>query len=643
MLIKRFLLFVLGLLILDNLFAQLCQGSLGDPVVHIDFGSGLNTGQALSSSITTYNYFSGNCPDDGYYTLANSANNCFNNTWHTISEDHTNGDNNGYMMLVNASFTAGDFYVQEVKGLCGGTTYEFAAWLINVLKPSSCGGNGIRPNISFNIETTTGQILQTYSTGNIDATIFPAWKQYGLFFSTPPATTSVIVRITNNAPGGCGNDLALDDITFRPCGPRLSININGVATDIKNLCTGDTATLHFKSTIVGGYINSFYQWQKSNDSIHWTDIPGATFASYTMPPIITPGKYFYRLAVAEGNNISISSCRIASAIVAINANPLPMPAATNNGPGCEGSTIMLNATGGVSYEWTGPGNFSSKVQSPVIINVSVNNSGKYYVKVTTEAGCINNDSNIVIIDLNPVADAGNTVTICEGAGTRLQGNSINATSFKWSPVKGLSDSLSLSPLATPAKTTTYILTLSNGVCKDSAFVLVNVLKKPFADAGPDMVIIGNQVATLDGQVAGSNFIYFWTPGLYISSDTALKPQVSPPYDANYTLHVISMDGCGEATDNVAVKYYEEIYIPTAFTPNNDGLNDHWNIPALHALTTAEVSVFNRYGQLIFYNRGNTKQWDGSFKNKPQPSGVYVYLIDLKNGLNKLHGTITLIR
>jgi len=642
MFIKRFLLIVLGLSILDNLFAQLCQGSLGDPVVNINFGSGANPGLALGSSITNYNYHSGICPNDGYYTIANFTDSCFSNTWHSVSEDHTTGDNNGYMMLVNASFTAGDFYVQEVNGLCGGTTYEFAAWMINVLKPTSCFSNGIRPNITFNIETTAGQVLQTYSTGNIDATGFPVWKQYGLFFNMPVGTSSVVVRITNNAPGGCGNDLALDDITFRACGPKLSIDVNGI-TGIKNVCTGDTATLNFRSATVSGYINTFYQWQKSIDNISWANIPGASGPVYTTPAIITPGKYFFRLAIADGNNITISSCRIVSDIVTINIESLPLPGASNNSPACEGSDLLLNASGGVNYFWTGPGNFTSNVQSPVITNVAANYSGMFSVKVTTQAGCINNDSTTVLINLNPVADAGDAVKICEGTGVQLQGSSINAMSYRWSPVKGLSDPLSLFPLATPAETTTYFLNVSNGVCKDSASVLVNVLKKPVANAGPDKVIIGTQVATLDGQVTGSNLSYFWTPAIYISSDTVLNPQVFPPFDTTYTLHVTSNDGCGEAIDNVAVKYYKEVYIPTAFTPNNDGLNDRWNIPALHALALAEVSIYNRYGQLIFYNKGYTKQWDGSFKGMPQPIGVYVYIIDLKNGLKKLHGTITLIR
>lgn len=600
MFIKRFLLLVLALFIIDNIFAQLCQGSLGDPVVNINFGTGPNTGPALSSSVTNYSYLSGVCPNDGFYTIANSTSNCFGNSWLTIPEDHTPGDNNGYMMLVNASFAAGDFYVQEVSGLCGGTTYEFAAWMINVIVPSSCNNNTIKPNITFNIETTAGQVLQTYSTGNIEASPSPLWKQYGLFFTTPASTSSVVVRITNNAPGGCGNDLALDDITFRPCGPKIAININGEA-DIKEVCTGDTASLNFSSLIVGGYINSFYQWQKSSDSVSWSDITGANAPVYSNAAIITPGKYYYRLAVAEGDNINISSCRIASDFVTVNVNALPVPAASNSGPACEDGTITLQSTGGTNV-WAGPGGFISTLAAPVIVNISQATVGTYYVKVTSPLGCVNIDSTTVIVNANPVADAGSEVDICRGDTIQLNGSTVDATSYTWSPASGLSDPTNISPLASPPQTTQYIFTVDNGVCKDSASVLINVLETPSANAGPDKVIVGNQTATLEGQVTGANLTYFWTPNVFISSDTALHPRVMPQADISYTLHVQSDIGCGSATDTVRVRYFKQIYIPNAFTPDDDGLNDRWNVPALAAFPLTHISVYNRYGQLVFLTK-----------------------------------------
>src|SRR6478672_2272869 len=222
--------------------AQLCTGSLGDPVIHITFGSGSNPGPPLRAAATFYSYFASDCPNDGSYTVRNSTSGCFGNTWHGVAEDHTPGDINGYFMLVNASFQPGDFYVDTVKGLCGSTTYEFSAWVLNVLKPTACSGNGIDPNLTFKIETTTGAPLAVYNTGNLSEDGSPTWKQYGVFFTTTSSGTEVIVRITNNAPGGCGNDLALDDITFRPCGPTVTAGLGATNDTSLSVCDGDTSS-----------------------------------------------------------------------------------------------------------------------------------------------------------------------------------------------------------------------------------------------------------------------------------------------------------------------------------------------------------------------------------------------------------------
>src|SRR5258708_5696288 len=115
---------------------QLCKGSLGDPVAKITFGSGGNPGPVLNAATTSYTYTATDCPPDGSYTVRNQTSGCFGDTWYTI-KDHT-GDPSGYFMLVNSSFQPSDFYVDTVRGLCTNTTYEFAAWVINILKPAAC-------------------------------------------------------------------------------------------------------------------------------------------------------------------------------------------------------------------------------------------------------------------------------------------------------------------------------------------------------------------------------------------------------------------------------------------------------------------------------------------------------------------------
>jgi gliding motility-associated-like protein len=124
---------------------------------------------------------------------------------------------------------------------------------------------------------------------------------------------------------------------------------------------------------------------------------------------------------------------------------------------------------------------------------------------------------------------------------------------------------------------------------------------------------------------------------------ALQPIVNPPRDTSYVLTVESNDGCGIATDTVKITVYQDIFIPSAFSPNNDGLNDTWNIPVLNVFPAFELTVFNRQGQVVYQNKNSPIPWNGKYKGEPQPVGVYVYYIDLKLPGGQFKGTLTLIR
>ncbi len=622
--------------------AQLCQGNLGDAVVNINFGAGANPGSPLPAAATSYSYISFDCPQDGAYTVRNNTTSCFGDSWYSLVQDHT-GNAGGYFMLVNASFQPGDFYVDTVYGLCPNTTFEFAGWIMNILKPSACGSNGIQPNITFKIETTAGALLQSFNTGNLPADALPTWKQYGFQFKTPAGINDVVVRITNNAPGGCGNDLALDDITFRPCGPVVNATINGDGSNnTKDLCIGDNSSLTFKSVVSPGYSNPAFQWQKSTDGINWTDIPGATTTTFIRTATGT-GSYYYRLAVAEAGNINSPNCRVVSNTLNVVVHDLPVTSAQSNSPVCDGTTLTLTATGGVQYKWRGPNSFNAS-GSPVNINsINQNAAGKYFVTVTTAIGCSNTDSATVSILPKPTANAGNDAGICEGGSTMLNGSGGNA--FAWSPSAGLSADNIASPLASPADSTQYILTVTgNNGCKDDDTVAVNVYKKPTANAGPDRAMIERQTIQINASAQGTNIFYNWAPNIYINDPNVLMPLVSPPRDTTYTLHVTSGFGCGVATDDVFIKVYKKVIVPNAFSPNGDGINDVWNIEALDAYPGSDLSVFNRYGQAVYHSRGYNKKWNGTYNDKPLPAGTYYFVIDLNNNaLPKLTGWVMILR
>lgn len=458
--------------------AQLCTGSLGDPVVNITFGNG-TTPDFNFTPPSAYTYTAASCPNDGSYTIATSSSGCFNSTWHSVPSDHTGG---GAFMLINASYEPGDFFVATLNGLCANTTYEFASWVMNVLKSTT----GIQPDLTFKVETPSGIVLNQFNTGGLPATASPQWQQYGFFFTTTAGFTSVVLRISNNAPGGVGNDLALDDITFRPCGPDITSSIQGSGDNI-DLCVYDQFNYTFNGQLSPGFSIPVYQWQtSSDDGSTWTDITGATNLAYVRQPTAA-GKFLYRLAVSESGNGTSPGCRVSSNVL----------------------TIFVHA-------------------------------------------------------------------------------------------------------------------------------------RPLVDAGPNRILITGNSTVLQGNVTGETPVYSWTPPDDLNDAAILTPSAKPPSDRVYKLSAATAFGCTNE-DYVSVKVVAGIFIPTAFTPNNDGKNDRWRIPFLDPLLGAAVSVFNRWGQLVYQSTATIVDWDGKTDGVVQPSGVYVYLVNFKSGQADMKGTVTIIR
>jgi gliding motility-associated-like protein len=642
--IFRHLFFFFIFFLSQSASAQLCTGSLGDPIVNINFGTGSNPGAALSAATTNYQYRATDCPDDGYYAVRTSTSGCFGSTWHTVNSDHT-GNGNGYFMLINASIQPSAFYLDTVRSLCGNTTYEFAAWIMNVIVPSACSGSSIQPNITFSIERTDGTVLQTYNTNNIPTTPSPEWKQFGFFFTTPAGVTDVVLRMTNNSTGGCGNDLALDDITFRPCGPLLTPSVAGNSNTI-SFCEGVAHTYTFSCTASAGFANPVFQWQQSNDGISYTDIPGAVNSSYTK--IFTAsdpaGIYYYRCSAAETGNITSVQCRVSSSSIKVAINGKPTVSISSNSPVCEHNTLSLIAAGGTGCQWLGPNGFTFPSPAPQILNVQPAASGTYNVTVTNAAGCTNSGSAVVVINPSPVAFVLFTdSTICFEKTIRLSAS--GGGGYTWSPASSLSSDNVPDPLASPTDTTDYRVVVSNSFnCTDTAFIHINVLVKPVVNAGEDRIIIGGKPLQLAGVVSGNVIGYFWSPNTSISNINVLNPVVNPDADIDYTLTAIAANNCGVVTDVISVSVFTGFYIPNTFTPNGDSKNDVWNIPALAAFPKAELIVFDRYGQKIFESTGlRAVGWNGRYKNKNLPAGTYVYLINLGDGSPAIKGTVLLLR
>lgn len=209
-------LLVVTMLVLQNLQAQ--PGCvLQPPAITIHFGTGQNLNDINTAQASDYERVGSSCPTDGYYTYTDYTSDCFRGDWFTLAEDHTPGDAAGNFMLVNASPYSGVFFSTPLNGLKAGTTYEFAVWMMNVCRISDKCPFPLLPQISIRLLTPAGKVVAQFNTGALPRREEPHWTRYRAMFTTPAVETPLVVLMQDNAPGGCGNDFALDDITVREC------------------------------------------------------------------------------------------------------------------------------------------------------------------------------------------------------------------------------------------------------------------------------------------------------------------------------------------------------------------------------------------------------------------------------------------
>ncbi len=450
----------------------LCTGTLGDPVINVTFGSGTGNAPPLetlvpgaSSTNLTYVPVSGNpalpTPVDGQYTITNNV--PYNNAWFAGGTDHT-GNTNGYMLFENAGVTPGEFFRQTVSNLCGSTKYEFAAWIANADNLAVL--NAILPDLTFIVQTPDGTVLNTYNSGPVPQSFSWTWQQYGFLFTLPAGVTTVVVRIVDNNPGGNaqpGNDFALDDITFRPCGPASSASLSATASVAQQtVCEGGGATLY--GILSAGYTSPQYGWQISQDSGKtWTDMPASNSLQLA---VVTPATnsaidYYYRMVAGDGNNIQSPNCRIASNNIILTVNQGFAADFSFAQDICNPLQVQFSGPtqAGITYTWNINGtDYPSTVPGQDNLSYTFSSFGVYPVTVTTSGTlCPGSLSKSITIRVQP-ADLIITPDTGICAGKTVQLNTQPILSFCWSPTTWLDNPASANPVASPPVTTKYYFT-----------------------------------------------------------------------------------------------------------------------------------------------------------------------------------------
>jgi len=640
--------FILFFLFISKIKSQLCSGSLGDPIININFGTSNQPSSPLPAGVTGLAYLGG-CPGDGQYCIRD-VNALCTSQWLTI-RDHTVSETgiDGYMMLINAANTPinTNIYSDTARGLCGNTNYQFAAWIANTLRSSSCNSNPLQPNLNFSIKTIEGKQLAYYNTGDILATAPNAtWNQYGISFKTPDTVTSVIFSITTNTKTGCGNTFVLDDITIKPCGAKIAAVVQNNLTDTIEFCENNQKNLLLMASFTVGFTDPVIQWQISKDTGKtWIDIPGEQNQNFTRT-ISGAGIYEYRAAVVERVNFNSIQCRIVSNVILIKVTPFPVGPTNTSIIGCTNTSVSLNAieAGVLNYLWTGPNGYTSTLSSVFFPYVNYQDSGLYQVIVNTTYGCILTDTFKLLVYPGVVLSVSpDTAGVCQGKSIQLKAT--GGTFYNWTPIEGLSDTNSPNPFASPADTLTYQVVVTNQAgCKDSGWIRINVWISPLVNAGNGQSIFEGNSVTLNGTISGSSVNFNWTPTISMMNSNSLTPIVQPDNTTTYTLNGVSEVGCGDASSEVTINVYKKIVVPNAFSPNGDGINDTWVITNLDTYPNSQLKVFSRWGQLVFESKANNKIWDGTYNGKTLSNGVYYYIIEVNEAnIKPISGSVLIIR
>jgi gliding motility-associated-like protein len=187
---------------------------------------------------------------------------------------------------------------------------------------------------------------------------------------------------------------------------------------------------------------------------------------------------------------------------------------------------------------------------------------------------------------------------------------------------------------------TYSLNSSGG-CAAETKQLAIVRELPTADAGTDIYVQEGERGLI-GNTALANLTYAWSPPDGLDDPLKSQPEVTPAKETVYTLQVTDEFGC-TSTAKVTVRITNKVWIPNAFSPDADGVNETWELKGIDSYPKAEVHIYNRWGEVIFYSKGYAAPFDGSAKGIRQTPGVYVYKIKLDDAVPVVRGEFLLLR
>lgn len=374
-----------------------------------------------------------------------------------------------------------------------------------------------------------------------------------------------------------------------------------------------------------------YQWQKNGENLR-----GDTTSTLT---VRESGVYTVVRSLAKAcANDTVSQ----GTTVTLVPPPAVKLSVSKAAPYCAGDTMTLRTEGlpGYQYQWRRDGQELPGQQQPAL---QVSQSGLYTIRARLASGdCDGTDSLRLTLGDRPTVQWDSIAPVCQ---TNNQPVSLFAQ-----PGGGIYTGLGVTGdrfdpavAGSGRHKLTYTVRAPNGCqAERSRWVVV---APGLTLTGPTDYVIAKgdsvRLATTADQPVRQ---YRWEPPTALNRSDIGSPIASPVQTTPYQLTAISTSGC-LATRSVRVDVNERLHIPSAFSPNADGMNDDWVIRNIDSFPLCEVTVYNRWGELIFFSRGYQQPWDGTYQRERVNAGLYTYQIRTGPGARGViyRGQLTILR
>ena len=445
--------------------------------------------------------------------------------------------------------------------------------------------------------------------------------------ASPAVTTTYSVTGTT---GGCSSTRTIT-VTVPPTSTVTVVNSGTV------ICAGNSTTLTASGAVT-------YTWLPTNENTATINANPGTTTTYTV------------------GGQTASGCLAVPAVITISVSPVITPVITSSSATvCLTETVSLSVTptgGTLTYTWSpvadvqGPNNTSAVIAKPTAAGITT------YTVAVSNGVCVGTatvDIDAVLCTPPAATIAVSSNSICTRGCVTFSANTTGSQpmNYQWVFPGGTPPTSNLqNPQVCYGSKGSYSVGLvvinAYGSATVAAANYIQVADTPAVfNAGRDTTLNVGQTANLYANGTGTN--YYWYPNTNnsIACPTCSNTVAQPTVTTKYYIEISNSPVC-KRRDSVLVKVdfvCGDFFVPNAFSPNGDGLNDMVNVHGF-CIGTYNFQIFNRWGEKVFETTSKSESWDGTFRGRNMDTGVFVYKaegVTIDGKAFSIKGNITLIR